>query len=141
MPNQVEEIMRAIVGELKSMANSESIIGKPITVEGKLVVPICKMTVGFGAGGGEGEEKETRRGFGGGGGGGAMLEPVGFIIVVGEKVSLLPVKPGKTGEIIEMIPYLIDKIKGLKGSGKKGKGAGGEGKETEEDTEFQTEEI
>ncbi|PJA29201.1 MAG: sporulation protein [candidate division Zixibacteria bacterium CG_4_9_14_3_um_filter_46_8] len=121
MANQVEEIMRAIVGELKSMAHSETIIGKPITIGEKLVVPICKISVGFGAGGGEGEQKEGTKGFGGGGGGGAFIEPVAFIVIVGERVSLLPVRPGRIGEIIDMIPNLFETIKGLKGTDKKAK--------------------
>ena len=122
MPNRVEEMMRAVVGELRSMAKSESIVGEPITVGDKTVIPVCKISVGFGAGGGEGEKKEGEKGFGGGGGGGASIEPAAFIVIAGEKISLLPAKSKKFGEFVEMIPDIFEKFKGLKETFKKDKG-------------------
>ncbi len=139
MANQVEEIMRAIVGELKSMAKSETIIGEPITLGDKLVVPICKIAVGFGAGGGEGEQDGSKKGFGGGGGAGVTIEPAAFIVMAGEKVSLLPMKSGRIGELVEMIPNLFDKLKGLKKSGKKEKGKQGDEAGEEVEAEISTE--
>ena len=79
--NNVVDILKGVVSELKEMARSESIIGDPITVGDKTVIPIVKINVGFGAGGGQGEDDKKRAGFGGGGGGGASIEPAAFIII------------------------------------------------------------
>ncbi|RKX24406.1 MAG: sporulation protein, partial [Candidatus Zixiibacteriota bacterium] len=97
MANNVVEILQGVVGELKEMARSESVIGEPITIGDKTVIPVVKISVGFGAGGGQGEgtaddKKASGTGFGGGGGGGAKIEPHAFIIIDGDKIRLLPTK-------------------------------------------------
>lgn len=118
MANNVMEVITGIVGELKQIANAESIIGEAVTVGDKTVVPIVKVTVGFGAGGGEGERDKTG-GFGAGGGGGCIVEPAAFIIMDKDGVSLLPAKPGKIDSIVEAIPGVFNKLMNLKNKMKK----------------------
>ncbi len=120
--NKVSEILKDIVGELKEIARSQSVVGDPITVGGKTVVPVVKISVGFGAGGGQGEQSGKGSGFGGGGGGAARIEPSAFIIMDDKKISLLSAKPGKLDALVEAIPDLFGKIKEFKGkiSGDKG---------------------
>jgi len=126
MANNVVEILQGVVGELKQMARSESIVGEAITIGDKTVVPIVKISVGFGAGGGQGEHEKTGAGFGGGGGGGVRIEPAAFIIMDKEGIRLLPAKKGKWEDIIESIPGIAKKIAKLKEKFKSEK--------TEEDT-------
>ncbi len=120
MSATIVDMMSAIVGEIKSIARSETIIGDPVTVGDKTVVPIVKVTAGFGAGGGEGSSGEKQSGFGGGGGGGVSIEPAAFLVLDGEKVSLLPAKSQKFEKIIESVPDLLEKLKNIVPSGKKG---------------------
>ncbi len=124
MPNNVSEILKNIVGELKEMARSQTIVGEAITVGNKTVIPLVKVTVGFGAGGGQ-RSKESAEDFGGGGGGGAQVEPAAFIIIDGDKVSFLSSKAGKLDNLIEAVPALIGKFLDRKV----------EAKETKSDTE------
>ena len=114
MSNNVVEILRGVVGELREMAKSESIVGDPITVGDKTVIPVVKMSVGFGAGGGQGESEKKGSGFGGGGGGGVMIEPAAFIILDKDGISLLPAKKGSWESLIEAIPGVAVKIAQLK---------------------------
>jgi uncharacterized spore protein YtfJ len=132
MPNNVMEVLTGIVGELKKIASAESIIGDAVTVGGKTVIPVVRMTVGFGAGGAEGEKEKDRGGFGAGGGGGCVIEPAAFIIMDEKGISLLPAKPGKLDSIVEAIPAVYNKIVSLKDKIKKsGDGhKGGEESET-----------
>jgi uncharacterized spore protein YtfJ len=119
MSNNITELISTIIGELKQVARTETIIGEPVKLGDKMVVPVSKVTVGFGAGGGEGQAQEKGSGFGGGGGGGARVEPVGFIVIDGDKVSFLPTKTGKFEGLIESIPGVIEKMKSFtKGKGK-----------------------
>jgi uncharacterized spore protein YtfJ len=113
--NKVSEILKDIVGELKGIASSQTVIGDPITVADKTVVPVVKISVGFGAGGGQGETPDKGGGFGGGGGGAAKIEPSAFIIMDKDKISLLSAKPGKLDALVEAVPGLIGKIKDIKG--------------------------
>ncbi|MCK4572849.1 MAG: sporulation protein [candidate division Zixibacteria bacterium] len=110
MANNVVDILKGVVGELREISKSETVVGKPITVADKTVIPIVKISVGFGAGGGQGEKEKEGAGFGGGGGGGARIEPAAFIIMDKDGVSLLPVSKGKWENIIDAIPDLAKKI-------------------------------
>ncbi|NLI15253.1 MAG: sporulation protein [candidate division Zixibacteria bacterium] len=114
MPTRINELLTSIIGQLKGIAETESIVGKPITFGDKMLVPVSRLSVGFGAGGGEDESKGVNSRFGGGGGGGAKVEPVGFIIYDGDSFSFLPTTKGKFDGIIEAIPDLINKIKQFK---------------------------
>jgi uncharacterized spore protein YtfJ len=128
MANNVVEILEGVVGQLKEMARSESIVGQAITVGDKTVIPIVKLSVGFGAGGGQGEDEKKRAGFGGGGGGGVSIEPAAFIIMDKDGIQLLPAKKGSLEGIIEAIPGIAKKISKLKGKFKSDKGsANGDG--------------
>ena len=126
MSNNVVEILHSVVGELKEMARSQSIVGEPITVGDKTVIPVVKMTVGFGAGGGQGEAEKKKSGFGGGGGGGVSIEPAAFIIMDKNGISLLPAKKGNWESLIEAIPGVASKIANLKDKFKSDKGTAAE---------------
>ena len=119
MANNVMEVISGIVGELKQIASAESIIGEAVTVGGRTVIPVVKISVGFGAGGGEGEKEKAGGGYGAGGGGGCIVEPAAFIIMDETGISLLPAKPGKIDSIVEAIPGVVNKIMNLKGKIKK----------------------
>ena len=110
MSNNVLDILKGVVGELREISKSETIIGEPITVGDKTVIPIVKISVGFGAGGGQGEDEKRGSGFGGGGGGGAKIEPAAFIIMDEKGIRLLPAAKGKWGEIIDAIPDFAKKF-------------------------------
>ena len=113
MSNNVVEVLKGVVGELKEIAKSETVIGKPIQVGNRTVIPVVKISVGFGAGGGQGEEGQggkPRSGFGGGGGGGVKIEPVAFIIIDDKDASILTIGSNKWGTVIDAIPGLAKKF-------------------------------
>lgn len=110
MSNNVVDVLKGVVGELKEMAKSETIVGEPITIGDKTVIPIIKISFGFGAGGGQGESGKTGTGFGGGGGGGAKIEPAAFIIMDENGIKLLSAGKGKWDSVIEAIPGVASKI-------------------------------
>ena len=113
-----QELIKAIVEELKTMATTESIVGEPIKVDDKTIIPVIKISMGFGGGGGADTGSNKPGGTGGGGGGGIKIEPVAFIVSDEEKVSLLPIKPKSFDKVVEVVPELISKIKSAK-EGKK----------------------
>jgi uncharacterized spore protein YtfJ len=114
MPNKLEELALSIISQLKEIAVSETIIGQPVVIGNKGVVPVSRVSVGFGVGGGEGETKDATSSFGGGGGGGVRVEPGGFIVIEEDKVSYLPTAQGKYSAIIDAIPGFIEKFRSLK---------------------------
>ncbi|MFQ5452587.1 MAG: GerW family sporulation protein [Candidatus Zixiibacteriota bacterium] len=114
MANNVVEILKGVVGELREISKSETIVGEPITVGKRTVIPIVKISVGFGAGGGQGEHDKAGTGFGGGGGGGVKIEPAAFIIMDETGISLLPAAKGKWENVIDAIPDFYKKISKLR---------------------------
>ncbi|MEA1893588.1 MAG: GerW family sporulation protein [Euryarchaeota archaeon] len=116
----VEELMQEVVEQLEKLVSTKTIVGDPITVAGKTVVPISKVSFGFGSAGGEGKRGEEG-GFGGGGGGGAKIEPVAFLVVSEDEVKLLPAagKGIDLGKIVEAVPEVVDKLKSLRGNKEK----------------------
>ena len=120
--SKMESFVKSMLDQLRAMATTETIIGKPVTIEDKTILPVIKFSVGFGAGGGEGtgespmsKEGETGKGagFGTGGGGGIKIDPVAFVTVQEGKVMLLPVtKTGANVErILDAVPDLIEKVR------------------------------
>ena len=110
MPQNLKDLLSSIISELRQIASTETVVGKPVGLGKKKAVPVSRISIGFGVGGGEGKSKDVEQGFGGGGGGGARVEPVGFIVLDEDRVSFLPTRPGKIEEIIELIPNVISKV-------------------------------
>jgi uncharacterized spore protein YtfJ len=135
MSNNVVDILKGVVGELREIARSETIIGEPVTVGNRTVIPVVKISVGFGAGGGQGQDEKSRAGFGGGGGGGTRIEPAAFIIMDDKGISLLPMKKGKWDQIIDAIPDIGKKLSKLKEKLKRDKDESEEEESSEEPSE------
>ncbi|MCK4607323.1 MAG: sporulation protein [candidate division Zixibacteria bacterium] len=138
MANNVVDILKGVVGELKEVARTETVIGEPVTVGDRTVIPVVKISFGFGAGGGQKEGDKTGE-FGGGGGGGARIEPTAFIIMDKDAVRILPVAKGKWEGIVDAIPGLAKKLAKWKDklksetSDKDGKGDESEAEKTDTD--------
>ena len=65
----------------------KTVHGEPIVAEGKTIIPVARVSYGFGGGGGTRKSKPSSDGgegppeTGGGGGGGMSVSPVGIIEV------------------------------------------------------------
>jgi len=114
----IEELVKTVLSELREITKMETVVGKPLKVGEITIVPVSRISVGFGAGGGR---RETKEGKGEGTGGGVSIEPVAFIVVRGEKVDLITVKKEEVGwgKVIDLVPQIVEKVKGYKE--KKGK--------------------
>ncbi|WP_410508510.1 spore germination protein GerW family protein [Methanosarcina hadiensis] len=119
----VEDTIKQIACELEKIATTKTVVGEPITAAGKTIIPVSKLTMGFGGGGGEGK-KETESGYGGGGGAGAKIEPIAFIMLSEDDAKIFRIsEKGDIGSIFgsiqEAVPDLLDKLKGKTGKTKK----------------------
>ena len=109
LPNMLENT----IAKIKEMIDVNSVIGNPITTpDGVTIIPVSKVSVGFG-GGGSDYAKSTKDAFGGGAGGGVKVTPICFLIVQNGSVRMMPVAaPASTtaDRIVEMVPDTLDKI-------------------------------
>ncbi|MBD3276322.1 MAG: sporulation protein [Candidatus Marinimicrobia bacterium] len=124
----IEDLLKSVLPELRQMAKAQTVVGDPITAGESTVIPISKVSVGFGGGGGKQGENEG----GTGAGGGAMIEPIAFIVVTDGKVQLLPLTSKDTtiGKVIDLVPDILNRV-GLKDKKKKSQ----KSKDVDEDTE------
>ena len=109
LPNMLENTIQKI----REMVDVNSVIGNPITTpDGTTIIPVSRVSVGFG-GGGSDFTKNTEA-FGGGAGGGVSVTPICFLIVNKEgNVRMMPVPvPANTtaDRLVEMVPDTLDKI-------------------------------
>ncbi len=119
----VEATIKEIAGELEKIATTKAVVGDPITASGKTIIPISRITMGFGAGGGE-SKKDPESGYGGGGGAGAKIEPVAFIMLSEEEARIFRLSErGDAGSLLnsipDLVPEIMDKLKGMVGKNKK----------------------
>ena len=109
LPNMLENT----IAKIREMVDVNSVIGDPITTpDGVTIIPVSKVSVGFG-GGGSDYAKSTKDAFGGGAGGGVKVTPICFLIVQNGSVRMMPVAaPASTtaDRIVEMVPDTLDKL-------------------------------
>ena len=109
LPNMLENTIQKI----REMVDVNSVIGNPITTpDGVTIIPVSKVSVGFG-GGGSDYANSTKEAFGGGAGGGVKVTPICVLIVKDGSVRMMPVAaPASTtaDRIVEMVPDTLDKI-------------------------------
>ena len=109
LPNMLENT----IAKIREMVDVNSVIGAPITTpDGVTIIPVSKVSVGFG-GGGSDYAKSTKDAFGGGAGGGVKVTPICFLIVQNGSVRMMPVAaPASTtaDRLVEMVPDTLDKL-------------------------------
>ena len=113
LPNMLQET----ISKIREMVDVNNVIGDPITTpDGVTIIPVSKVSVGFGGGGSDFVSKNSAKQenpFGGGVGGGVKVTPICFLIVKDGNVRMMPVAaPANTtaDRIVEMVPDTLDKI-------------------------------
>ena len=113
MENKLHEMMTAAMDKVRNMADTNTIVGQPITTpDGVTLIPISKISVGFGSGGGD-YGKTAKDGFGGAAAAGVKIDPVAFLIIKDGITRVMPVAvpPVSTVDrIVEMVPDVMDKV-------------------------------
>ena len=137
--HKLNDMNKTALDSIRGMLDANTIIGDPInTVNGTVIIPVSKITVGYASGGVDylkrdapvDNGKPVYNNFGGGGGTGLTVQPVGFLIVNAEgQVNMLninaPAAPSGGGgggasdpvssivNLIEHSPDLIEKLKAV----------------------------
>lgn len=115
-----EESLKIITEEIASMISTKTVVGEHISIEGRTIIPVTKVSFGFGSGAGEGKGKTGDLGSGSGGGGGACIQPIAFLVVSKDDVKLFSLREkGTMEQITAIIPELLEKCKSMKEECKK----------------------
>ena len=108
LPNMLDNT----ISKIREMVDVNSVIGNPITTpDGVTIIPVSKVSVGFGGGGSD--YTKNQEAFGGGAGGGVKVTPICFLIVKDGAVRMMPVAApanSTADRIVEQVPDVLDKI-------------------------------
>ena len=115
--NPLGDILQEAMGKVREMVDANTIVGQPITADGVTLIPISKVSFGFGGGGGSyapktGTEKNLATGLGAG----VKITPVAFLVVKESTVRVLPVAvpaASTLDRLVEMVPDAVDKVAAL----------------------------
>ena len=110
--NSLTELMEASMSKIRDMVDSNTIIGEPIqTPDGVTLIPVSRLSFGFGCGGGDYGKQAPK--FGGASTAGVKVEPVAFLVVKDGVTRVLPVGvPAVTtaARMVEMVPEVMDRV-------------------------------
>lgn len=114
--NPLSSMMQETMEKVRTMVDTNTIVGEPInTSDGVTLIPISKVSMGFGGGGSTFGNKNAGADehLGGGLATGVKIEPVAFLIVKDGYVRVMPVAvpaASTVDRIVEMVPDMVDKV-------------------------------
>lgn len=117
MASSVEGLIERVMGELHHLVQTRTVVGEPLQAGNVTLIPVSKISFGFGAGGGQEDKGKS------GTGGGASVEPIGFVVIDEEgKVQFLALreKEASWGQLVELMPDAIAKVKSFVSRDRKG---------------------
>ena len=128
-PGSIKNLMETTLESIKSSIEANTIVGDPIKTDTTVVIPISKVTVGFGIGGGEyskgytetkskKQEKVQQQddtNFAGGSAGAISMQPVAFVVVENGETRLMSLDDNVNivDNILAITPKVIEKIQKL----------------------------
>ncbi len=111
------DLMTTTMEKVKLMADANTVVGQPIVTGDVTIIPVSRVSLGFGMGGTDFSSKNQKPDadncFGGGGATGMSIDPLAFLVIRGDNVRVLPMLPptdGAVGRLVDMLPELVDKV-------------------------------
>ena len=112
----IGDLMSTTMQKIREMVDVNTIVGEPVTTpDGVTLVPVSRVTFGFGGGGGD--LVKQRSGFTGGSAAAVKMEPIGFLVIRNGVVNMLNIQPPASNtldRIVDLIPQLMDKAEQLR---------------------------
>ena len=117
MDHPIGNLMQTTLENIKDMVDVNTVVGDAIAASnGSTIIPISRVSFGFVAGGGDYGKKpeEMELPFAGGSGAGVSVQPVGFLVVGGDGVKMLPAQNLTAWErALNAAPQLLEDVKNL----------------------------
>ena len=114
----IQGLMNVTMDKVRQMADANTIIGKPIkTDDGTTIIPVSRISLGFGTGGSDfdGKNSANKELFGGGSGAGVSIRPVAFLVIKDGMVRTVQLADPSNSidRALNMLPELVDKLVSL----------------------------
>ena len=112
--NRLDEMLATSMGKIREMVDSNTIIGNPITTpDGVTLIPVSRLSFGFGCGGSDYGKQPENENFAGGTTAGVKVEPVAFLVVKDGVTRVMPVAlPAVTtvDRVLDLVPEVMDRL-------------------------------
>ena len=119
----INELIDGAMDKIKTIVDSSTIIGEKVeSIDGTVIIPISKVTVGYVVGGGEYADLSSRRvanhfPMAGGSSGGMSVTPVGFLIEKEGEVKFINVENKSLYQtVLNMFNALLAKVEEMSAS-------------------------
>ena len=114
----IQGLMNVTMDKIRQMADSNTIIGKPIkTDDGTTILPVSRISFGFASAGTDfdGKNAANKDLFGGGSGAGVNIQPVAFLVIKYGCVRTIQLTDGSNSvdRALAMLPELVEKVSAL----------------------------
>ncbi|MCF0223667.1 MAG: sporulation protein [Fibrobacter sp.] len=102
----IEKLAETLLEKLRFITKAETVIGNPIQAGESTVVPVSRVSVGFGFGG------HASKGDTSASGGGASVEPVAFLVIKGDDVRVMPISKDSSllGKVMDIVPDVVSRF-------------------------------
>ena len=114
--NPIGELMQTTMENVKNILKVDTVVGDPIfTPDGITLVPVSRISVGFGGGGLEFGNKKAgeARPYGGGNATGVKIDPIGFLVIKEGNIRMVNIMPPANttvDRIIDLVPQVIERV-------------------------------
>ena len=130
MAHPISDLMATTMAKVRDMMDANTVVGQPIEAGGVTVIPVCKISIGYGSGGSDFAQKnqkpENPNAFGGGAGMGVSITPISFLVIRDGNVRMVSVdQPASTvaDRVIDLVPGVVDKVSAMVSKKKDGEPA------------------
>lgn len=129
----IQGLMNVTMDKIRQMADSNTIIGKPIkTEDGTTILPVSRISFGFASAGTDfdGKNAANKDLFGGGSGANVNIQPVAFLVVKDGCVRTIQLTDSNSNTLdraLVVLPELVDKVGAMLKKDKKEENSAAEG--------------
>ena len=108
----ITETLDSLLQKVKEIARTSTVVGDPIEVGNTTLIPISKMSVGFGTGSYESDAESARNRASEGASGGFHISPIAIIVIHDNdsKLLLLDKQDQNLSKIMDMVPNILDRF-------------------------------
>jgi uncharacterized spore protein YtfJ len=102
----IEKLAETLLEKLRFITKAETVIGDLIQAGESTVIPVSRVSVGFGFGG------HQNKGDTSASGGGASVDPVAFLVIRGDDVRIMPITKDSSlvSKVMEIVPEIANKF-------------------------------
>ena len=120
MEHPIGELMQTAMSSIRDMVDVNTVIGEPVLASsGATIIPISKVSFGYVTAGGDLTPQDKHAElpafpFAGGSGAGVSVQPVGFLVIMGDTVRMLPAQSLTVADrMVELLPGVVEDVRGM----------------------------